>query len=129
MGQPAPSQYSVAGAAGSTAAGGGTMFNNLNTNTSGRGVVASRQQEETGVAGVGMQLGQAQGATGGVGVIMGGVGPVGIQAGIPAGASGEDPVPKKKVLCKTAGCSFYAKPELENLCTDCYREYYEENEK
>ena len=27
---------------------------------------------------------------------------------------------RAKLLCKTTGCSFYAKPILENYCDDCY---------
>ena len=129
--QPTPSQYSVAGThnvhqTGSTAGGGGATFNNLSTNTSGSGVLVNRHQEEMGAAGVGMQLRQAQGATGsGAGVIMGGGGAIGIQTGVP-GAADEATLPAMKVLCKTAGCSFFAKPELENLCTNCYEDYYDD---
>ena len=122
--QPTPSQYSVAGAhnvhqTGSTAGGGGASFNNLSINTSGSGVLANRHQEEMGAAGVWMQLRQAQAATGsGAGVIMGGGGAIGIPAGLR--------LPAMRVLCKTAGCTFYAKPELENLCTNCYEDYYDD---
>ncbi|CAI8058539.1 OTU domain-containing protein 7B [Geodia barretti] len=132
--QPTPSQYPVAGThnvhqTGSTVGGGGATFNNLSTNTSGSGVLANRHQEEMGAAGVGMQLRQAQGATGsGAGVIMGGGDAIGIQAGL-RGAADEATAPAVKVLCKTAGCSFYAKPELENLCTNCYDDYYYDDKK
>jgi hypothetical protein len=106
------------------------VFNNFNTNTSGTGV-ATRQPEEVATIGYGTRSGQAasvSGAVGGGGLLVdGGGATIGVQAGIPTAAS-EPPgsLPKEKVLCKTAGCSFYANPKLENLCTNCYEEYYEE---
>ena len=75
-----------------------------------------------GTVGAGLQLGQASGSSG---VIVAGGGAIGIQAGV-SGPAAESTVPaKEKVLCKTAGCSFYANPLLENLCSGCYEEYYD----
>ena len=35
------------------------------------------------------------------------------------------PTPRKiRVLCKTAGCSFFAIEKLENFCSNCYEDYY-----
>ena len=108
-------------------------FNDLNTNTSGTGVPA--HQEEMSTIGRGMHSGQDRGIVGGVmggrGGIHGAAGgsAIEIQAGAGAGTTAAEPsgeVPRKeKVLCKTAGCSFYANPQLENLCSNCYEEYYE----
>ena len=118
-------QYSVAGGASvRPAASSGATFNNFNTNTSGSGVMAG-QQEEMRSVGVGLQSSKAQGATGSGGVIMAGGGQIGIQAGFPAHEA-EAAAPKEKILCGTAGCSFYANPNLEGLCNNCYEEYYEE---
>ena len=129
--QPPPSHYSAtSGPTVSTGnKGGGPMLNNLNTNTSGSGVLAANNQpEELGTVGLGLQSGQSQGATGGAMPFIGGGGAAGIQPGVSSGAAGET-TPKVKVLCKTAGCSFYADPKLENLCINCYEEYYEEKAK
>ena len=114
----------------SGARGGGVTLNDFNTNTSGTGVLTRQQEEEMGAVGVGLQSGQAQGAegaTGSGGVIMAGGGPIGIQAGLPGSETTEaGGVGQEKMLCKTAGCSFYANPQLEYLCNDCYEDYYGE---
>ena len=124
--------YPVSSSA-SVSRGSKSAFNNLNTNTSGTGI--STYQEEMGTIGRGIHSGQVQaqahGVLGGSGGIIGsGDGhSVGIQAGVPprtttSEATGSLPR-KEKILCKTAGCAFYANPRLENFCTDCYKEYYE----
>ena len=124
----------------STTGGGRAMFNDLNTNTSGTGI--SAHQEEVGTAGSGVHSGQGHGVMGGGrshaiigggggGIIGGSAGSIGIRAGVPtaagdSGASGSTPNTKlPKLLCKTAGCSFYANPDLEHLCSNCYEEYYQ----
>ena len=72
--------------------------------------------------------GAAPGIIGGIagsGVIVGGGGSAGagfIQAGVSNQTN--PPAPRKKVLCKTAGCSFYANEKLGNFCSNCYEDYY-----
>ena len=130
------------------AAGGGNMLNNLDTNVTGTGI--SARSEEFSAVGSGVHsvhggaTAQGYGATGGYGgaigggaapgiiggiagsgVIVGGGGSAGagfIQAGVSNPTN--PPAPRKKVLCKTAGCSFYAIEKLENFCSDCYEDYY-----
>ena len=119
------------------------MLNDLNTNKSGTGI-SSHLQEEFGTIGGGMHSGQRQahgysggagvggggvigGASGGAGIIeVAGGNSIGIQARIkasPSEASGSQPK-KEKVLCKIAGCSYYANPKLDNLCSNCYEDFY-----
>ena len=114
-----------------TVRGNETAFNNLNTNASGAGI--SAHQEEMGTAGSGAHPGQSHGIVGGnmgsrAGVIGGRDGSsIGIQAGVPTAsneASGSAPK-REKILCRSAGCSFYANKELEGLCSNCYEEYYD----
>ena len=52
---------------------------------------------------------------------------IGIQAGVPsAGNEASGSAPKReKILCRSAGCSFYANKDLEGLCSNCYEEYYD----
>ena len=72
--------------------------------------------------------GAAPGIIGGIassGVIVGGGGTAGagfIQVGVSNPTN--PPAPRKKVLCKTAGCSFYGKEAWENFCSNCYEDYY-----
>ena len=129
--QPGPSHYSGYKQQNlSPPIGGGAMLNNLNTNTSGTGISALQEEMSTIGSGAHSQLHQGHGIAGGGGVIGGGGGNHGIiQSGVPAGDSGASGVsgsaPRAKILCRTAGCSFYANEDLEGLCSNCYEEYYE----
>ena len=84
----------------------------LNTNTSGAGISALQEEMSTIGSGAHSQLHQEHGIAGAGGVIGGGGSNHGIiQSGVPAGSSGASGVSgsaPRKILCRTAGCSFYA---------------------
>ena len=42
----------------------------------------------------------------------------------PGQNGGSDDLKPAKQLCRIAGCSFKAVPELDGFCPDCYDEYY-----
>ena len=48
----------------------------------------------------------------------------GARGGGDAQGASFDEQPPVKMLCRVAGCSFKAVPELNNFCPDCYEEHY-----
>ena len=105
------------------AMGGGNMLNNLDTNYSGMGGATAQEYGATGGYGGAFGGGAAPRIIGRIAGSGGGTAGAGfIQAGVSNQAN--PPAPRKEVLCKTAGCSFYRFEKLENFCCDCYEDYY-----
>ena len=48
-----------------------------------------------------------------------------IQSGVASDIEYKPGPIRRKILCRTGGCSFYANEDLEGLCENCYEEYYE----